>query len=137
MIIKNRIRDYYGNQDSSSILVNKEMITSIINENELKFDHDLRAYCGQRLMNPAGDQVVTEDFFEHLLNNAHCYLEMVRPQEFSNGLAKLICLSEELFLTQHKVKITMFKACQREIEECDDDKIILVQAGTQTWTLYT
>ena len=71
-----------------------------------------------------GDSTVQPAFFNYLLTQAKANLEILRPQEFSNGLAKLMCLSEELFTVPVKAKGCILQS-QSTMEVGSKEKVII------------
>jgi len=100
------------------------MIKNIVNQSALdegdqhkfRFGNDLIAYVmlndgSKHSIQPeGGEKSIKPEFFSYLLEKAHANLEILRPQEFSSGLAKLMCLTEELFTVPVKAKGCLLNA---------------------------
>ena len=69
-------------------------------DEQLKYGHDVdvvKCIKGKRhTINPTASQIDSDLLFD-FFDNQGCSLRLPRPHEYSNSLAKLLCLGDELF----------------------------------------
>lgn len=135
-LIKRNIKNYWDGWFSS------EKLRELVNQKKLSYgqDIDIALYKNEKrhTLNISSDQPVDSDVLWDLFEKLKCSVRVLRPQEYSDNVSRMLALLEEIFLSGFGSNAYYTPAgSQGFAPHWDDVEVFLIQVeGRKHWKIH-